>query len=862
MASGVRHAAEQGLVPPKFKPLRLGQVEVGGWLREQLIVMANGLSGHLHLFWKDVQNSVWIGGTDDKSGAGHERGPYWLNGMVPLAAHLNTTGDSDQLDVDINAQVNYWVNYILDHQLPSGWLGPDDGFGGQGNTYWNGWNTAAALLQYADAVGLETATGTRCTKAVLDYVAEVHRRMLTEPTTTWTQNRWQDWVYIVHWLMDVAPQGQEQMLWDAGELTFEQSWDWDSYYAQTGVGATGAYKGKSIPKFPEGNVGGWTMWDHGVNNAMATKSCHTWFRQSHNETDLEHAQHKLAMQDKWHGQPYGIFSADECFGGRDLNRGIELCAIVEQMYSLQYMFRVEGDPALVDRMERIAYNALPGTITADSWQHQYLQQANEINASYDTNPHVWQTDGGASTGFGVAPNFGCCTANMQQGWPKLASNIFLESQDGSLLVAALLPAKTMFKGATVDMSTSDYPFADQVTISVSGSVKLLVRIPVWADRATIAVEGVEAPAANGTLYPVECAGSVQIVVSLNPTIRVESGWGSLGQKNKPVPYSADGARLPTQEEKDFTFASGISTAEELGMLLGGAGPTGSKKAGVTDIRSGNPGEVTSATVSHAIESASHYISHVHFTYQYAAGYTDAAKAATTLSLLLVDSVTGLDLQTIYQSPPLANYSIDHYTGYSPLTHFHSGDLRIDSPHAIFAVLRFQNNERNVQVPMDTLNITIVWSADVAPGPHDPPAHWTVPPTNAAAVLRGALLYALPLKEETSVVKVWQPFNNTDVNMGTNTEWNYAVQTNSATFATRKPSPGAVPWDKNGVRSEIRVQGCAVDSWQQTCNAAAEPSTSPLEQACGGEELVLIPYGATNLRMSAFPWTQSEAVFVS
>lgn len=50
----------------------------------------------------------------------HERGPYWLNGMVPLAAQLNATGDADKLDVDINKQVNHWVAYILDHQLPSG----------------------------------------------------------------------------------------------------------------------------------------------------------------------------------------------------------------------------------------------------------------------------------------------------------------------------------------------------------------------------------------------------------------------------------------------------------------------------------------------------------------------------------------------------------------------------------------------------------------------------------------------------------------------------------------------------------------------------------------------------------------------
>lgn len=170
------------------------------------------------------------------------------------------------------------------------------------------------------------------------------------------------------------------------------------------------------------------MWDHGtcylllrrhltsslgVNNAMGTKSPLVWYRQSNNETDRAHAYSKLKIQDRYHGQPHGMFSADECFGGRALNRGIELCAVVEQQYSLQYNFLMTGDPMFLDRCERIAYNALPGTITSDMWQHQYLQQANEINALYGIKDHVWQTDGDDATGFGKelvlwAVTYSCC----------------------------------------------------------------------------------------------------------------------------------------------------------------------------------------------------------------------------------------------------------------------------------------------------------------------------------------------------------------------------------------------------------------------------------------------------------------------
>ena len=142
--SGVRFAADKGLMPLKYKPLRLGQVAPTGWLRNQLKIQANSLSGHLDHFWLDVNESVWIGGKFDHAGAGHERGPYWLNGVVPLTAQLNASGDTSALDTDLNEQVNSWIYYILDHQTAEGWLGPDDGFGGKGNDYCECTNAAPA----------------------------------------------------------------------------------------------------------------------------------------------------------------------------------------------------------------------------------------------------------------------------------------------------------------------------------------------------------------------------------------------------------------------------------------------------------------------------------------------------------------------------------------------------------------------------------------------------------------------------------------------------------------------------------------------------------------------------------------------
>ncbi|HWH68723.1 MAG TPA: hypothetical protein VNT26_05025, partial [Candidatus Sulfotelmatobacter sp.] len=90
-------AGTADLSPLNAQPLPLGAIQPAGWLRRQLQIQAQGLSGHLDEFWPDVAQSSWIGGKAE----GWERGPYWLDGFIPLAV---LTDDQRLLDV-----VRRWV---------------------------------------------------------------------------------------------------------------------------------------------------------------------------------------------------------------------------------------------------------------------------------------------------------------------------------------------------------------------------------------------------------------------------------------------------------------------------------------------------------------------------------------------------------------------------------------------------------------------------------------------------------------------------------------------------------------------------------------------------------------------------------
>jgi hypothetical protein len=70
------------LPPSAYSILPLGAVMPQGWLKQQLNIQAKGLTGNLPKFWQDLgPDNGWLGG----KGESWERGPYFMDGMVPLA---------------------------------------------------------------------------------------------------------------------------------------------------------------------------------------------------------------------------------------------------------------------------------------------------------------------------------------------------------------------------------------------------------------------------------------------------------------------------------------------------------------------------------------------------------------------------------------------------------------------------------------------------------------------------------------------------------------------------------------------------------------------------------------------------------
>ena len=423
-----------------------------------------GLTGRLDEFWPDVgPNSGWLGG----SGESWERGPYYLDGLVPLAYLLD--------DPVLIAKAQRYVEWTLTSQAETGWLGP------KSNTdWWPNMVMLKVLTQYQEATG-----DPRVVPALTRYFAHHAALAAERPLHDWAVYRWADELATIVWLFNRTA---DPRLLDLARTLKTQGTDWRAHFENF------AFADKTSNKLlgfgAAARLPDTGMRAHGVNVAMALKTSALWSLISGEAADRDGAITALSVLDRHHGQPNGMFSADEHHAGQDPTQGTELCAVVESLYSLQHVVAINADVAVADRIERMAFNAMPATMSADMWSHQYDQQANQVICSL--NRRRWVSNGPESNLFGLEPNFGCCTANLHQGWPKLVGSLWMATPDNGLAAVVYAPstvrARVGAAGQVTIRQVTDYPFSGVITLTVTPSVNRLkfplqLRIPSWADGA-------------------------------------------------------------------------------------------------------------------------------------------------------------------------------------------------------------------------------------------------------------------------------------------------------------------------------------------------------------------------------------------
>lgn len=460
-----------------MQPLPLGSIRPTRWLENQLRIQANGLTGRLDEFWPDVRDSGWFGGGAE----GWERAPYWLDGLIPLACLLDDTRLKDKM--------TRYIDIVISNQHDDGWLGPRDpnttnpSMAGRFDL-WSLFLALKVLVQYHDATGDERVVG-----AVGKCLRRIDRYIDGAPLFNWAMFRWFELLISIQWLYERTG---EPWLLDLSVKIRSQGFDWGSFFGRWPL----------VEPTPTGDRWDyadhrWSHMSHIVNNAMALKSHGLLWRQTQDERDRAAVYDMIEKLDRHHGMVTAIFTGDECLAGSSPTRGIELCGVTETMYSLEVLLSILGDPAFGDRLEKIAFNALPATLSPDMRSCQYYQQVNQVECSVRED-RSWTERGPKANIFSVDAHFGCCTANLGQGWPKFAAHMWMRTADDDLAAVVYAPGTvtTRIGGARVEAELeTEYPFRDTLRFVVKtdrpAHFGLLLRIPNWAADASVRVAGEE-----------------------------------------------------------------------------------------------------------------------------------------------------------------------------------------------------------------------------------------------------------------------------------------------------------------------------------------------------------------------------------
>ena len=459
------------LTPRAYAELPLGTIQAKGWLYEMLDRQRDGLTGRLDELYPLVmgERNGWLGGDGDV----WERGPYWIDGLLPLAYILD--------DKALKAKVQPWIEWALASQDEEGYFGPKQEYPHEeglqrdrARDWWPKMVMLKVLQQYYMATG---------DKRVIDCMTKYFRYQLktlpSEPLNHWSywgKERGGDNLLMVYWLYNIT--GDEFLL-ELGDLIYRQTLDWASIF---GLRKDDLFRPHSR---------------HTVNVAHGFKTPAVYYQRTGDKSLIEDLHRGEKTIRSTIGLPTGLWAGDESIRFGNPVLGSELCTAIEMLYSLENVLQITGEPHWGDYVERVAFNALPTQSDDNYTVRQYYQQLNQIEVSRINREFSTPYRGTAQL-YGLLTGYPCCTSNMHQGWPKFTQNLWYATPDKGLAAMVYAPSSVACEvnGRKVQIvERTNYPFEESVVfdISIAGgrahAFPLHLRVPEWSKGVTVSVNG-------------------------------------------------------------------------------------------------------------------------------------------------------------------------------------------------------------------------------------------------------------------------------------------------------------------------------------------------------------------------------------
>ena len=508
------------LAAPLLK-LPLGAIRPAGWLKHQLELMTEGMTGRLGEISSFLApDNGWFG--TDKNG--WEEQPYWLRGFYSLA---RLTGHPRLL-----AEADRWIEAVLSSQTAEGYFGAAAHRrvkGDNGQVICDLWPHMVML--YAIIRHYEATGDARVIPFMTRFFAFC-RDLGDELLPPFRQGFGQNWLPVIQYAR-------------AGDMIPHIHW----LYNQTGD----AWLLPLASTFYQRMWGPDSEWlsGHVINFTQRFGYAGAYSAQTRDPRHLALSEYWYAQHlGTWGQQPRGIFGADENIrsGCVDPRQGFETCGFGEFAKNFYQLGRLTGQPLYADRVEDLLFNHFPASQTADLKGLHYLTASNlpQLDASEQ---HEYQNK---CRQISYSPHdYRCCQHNVAMTWPWLAENLWQATADGGLaawIYSACDVTATVRGGKTLRIrETTDYPFRGAVALAVETAAPaefpLYLRIPRWCQAFQVRVNGKKASAETrpGEYLRIERRWANGDTVAIDMAMQVSlTTWprtGSVTVDRGPLSYS-------------------------------------------------------------------------------------------------------------------------------------------------------------------------------------------------------------------------------------------------------------------------------------------------------------------------------------
>ena len=477
----------------RYEPLRLAQVRPRGWLLEFLRRQCAGITGHPQASGYPLDQTFWedpsrLPDVADPAMAWwpYEQTAYWVDGAL-RAGFL--AGEES-----VRKQAVAQVEGAIANTAPDGFIGPE---------MFRDRDRWAYLVFFRAVLAQYDITGDR---RLIDALVRHYR------STPHPMGFARDVSGVEILLALYAETREPDLLERATDL-----------YAR--FNAQGSEHGRDFTV--AGMRSDRPVTTHGVSFNELAKLGALMYAATGDRDSLDATLHAYAKVERDHLLADGLHSGAEAMSGNGPLESHETCTIADHTWSLGHLLQITGDPHHADRLERVIFNALPGTVLKDFTALQYFSCPNQV-ISTNTSNHNPMSRGDNRMSFRPGHPVQCCTGNIQRALPNYVARMWMrgpvddvgEDQvdaqgDGRVeeIVAALFgPSRIQMRLAGTSVTIEErtrYPFEPGVSFTVSperpARFAFTVRIPEWCQAPVVAVDGepIDQPVVPGTFCRIE-----------------------------------------------------------------------------------------------------------------------------------------------------------------------------------------------------------------------------------------------------------------------------------------------------------------------------------------------------------------------